>query len=168
MEIGLSLGSNLGDRLACLQRARQALLKIEGVRLAAQSPVYETEPVDVQEAYRDMPYLNAVLILETARSAVMFPWPLPGRGRIAGAHSVFSHVARRLISGSRWCNSPHHPGEHEPLKWPFREPISRPGEPIPDRPKAVDARRPVLWIRKAAGRRRFWEASAVAESGSVM
>lgn len=67
MELGLSLGSNLGDRLGFLQAARDAVSNLPGVRIAAQSPVYETEPVGVKPEYADMAYLNAVVILETAR-----------------------------------------------------------------------------------------------------
>lgn len=67
MELGLSLGSNLGDRLGYLQAARDAVSNLVGVRVAAQSPVYETEPVDVRPEYADLAYLNAVLILETER-----------------------------------------------------------------------------------------------------
>jgi 2-amino-4-hydroxy-6-hydroxymethyldihydropteridine diphosphokinase len=65
MEMGLSLGSNVGDRLRNLQLARDSIAKLQGVEIAAQSPVYETEPVDVQPEHRDKRFLNAVLILET-------------------------------------------------------------------------------------------------------
>jgi 2-amino-4-hydroxy-6-hydroxymethyldihydropteridine diphosphokinase len=66
-EVGLSLGSNLGDRLACLCRARDAICALSGICLRAQSPVYETEPVGVRPAYRELAYLNAVLILDSDR-----------------------------------------------------------------------------------------------------
>ncbi len=65
MEIGLSLGSNMGDRLVALQRARAAILAQAGMDLEGQSPVYETEPVDVPAEFRAHRFLNAVLILET-------------------------------------------------------------------------------------------------------
>lgn len=65
MEFGLSLGSNLGDRLANLRRARDEVLAIPGVHLRAQSRVYETEPVDVDPDDRDKSFLNAVLSVET-------------------------------------------------------------------------------------------------------
>lgn len=67
MEIGLSLGSCLGDRLAYLRRAKAEIAALEGVSLVAASPVYETEPVGVKPEYAGLPYLNAVLILETRR-----------------------------------------------------------------------------------------------------
>ncbi len=62
MEVGLSIGGNIGDRLAHLRNAVEAIAKIPGVRLIEVSPVYETEPVGVKPEYRDMAYLNAVVI----------------------------------------------------------------------------------------------------------
>ncbi|MCX6998139.1 MAG: 2-amino-4-hydroxy-6-hydroxymethyldihydropteridine diphosphokinase [Kiritimatiellaeota bacterium] len=64
MEVGLSLGSNLGDRLAHLATARRRLMTWPGVRLLAASPVYETEPVGVSPAYWSLVFLNAVLIVD--------------------------------------------------------------------------------------------------------
>ena len=63
MEVGLSLGGNMGDRLRHLRCARDAISSVPGLILTAQSPVYETEPVGVKPEYKDLPYLNAVLIL---------------------------------------------------------------------------------------------------------
>ncbi len=63
MEVGLSLGSNLGDRLANLRAARDAIAALDGVRLTAASPVYETEPVGVRPRYRELAYLNAVIVV---------------------------------------------------------------------------------------------------------
>jgi 2-amino-4-hydroxy-6-hydroxymethyldihydropteridine diphosphokinase len=64
----LSLGSNLGDRLAYLRGAVAGLA--DGVELVAASPVYETAPwggVDQGD------FLNAVLIVRSAR---LDPWGL--------------------------------------------------------------------------------------------
>jgi 2-amino-4-hydroxy-6-hydroxymethyldihydropteridine diphosphokinase len=58
----LALGSNLGDRLATLQGAVQALLSEPGLTLTALSPVYETVPVGGPPQPE---YLNAVLIART-------------------------------------------------------------------------------------------------------
>ena len=69
MEIGLSLGSNLGDRLAHLQAAREAVRRLPGVTLVAQAPVYETEPVGVKPEFAHLTFLNTVLILASARPA---------------------------------------------------------------------------------------------------
>jgi 2-amino-4-hydroxy-6-hydroxymethyldihydropteridine diphosphokinase len=58
----LGLGSNVGDRLANLRAARDALPRL-GVRVVASSSVYETEP---QGEVRDQPdFLNACLAVET-------------------------------------------------------------------------------------------------------
>ncbi|MDA0577268.1 MAG: 2-amino-4-hydroxy-6-hydroxymethyldihydropteridine diphosphokinase [Verrucomicrobia bacterium] len=66
MEYGLSLGSNLGDRLAHLQEARLRLGALPGVGITASSAVYETEPVDVDPAHADQSFLNAVVVITTA------------------------------------------------------------------------------------------------------
>lgn len=65
MEIGLSLGSCLGDRLAYLSMARAMISALPGVTVVAASPVYETEPVGVKPEHAALPYLNAVLVVET-------------------------------------------------------------------------------------------------------
>lgn len=65
--MGLSLGSNIGDRRATLCAARDRLAALPGVRLIAQSPLYETEPVGVKPEHQHLRFLNAVLILETDR-----------------------------------------------------------------------------------------------------
>ena len=65
-EVGLSLGSNLGDRLAHLAAARRRLTAEPGVRMLAASPVYETEPVGVAPEHQTLAFLNAVLIVTGA------------------------------------------------------------------------------------------------------
>lgn len=67
MELALSLGSNLGDRLAYLRLARDRIARLEGVRVVAQAPMYETAPVGVKPEYAHLHYLNTVLVLETER-----------------------------------------------------------------------------------------------------
>jgi 2-amino-4-hydroxy-6-hydroxymethyldihydropteridine diphosphokinase len=66
MEVGLSLGSNLGDRLANLQEARRRLADTHGLVVTASSPVYETEPVDVPARFSDKPFLNAILVVDSS------------------------------------------------------------------------------------------------------
>ncbi len=61
----LGLGSNLGDRLANLRRALEAL-EAHGVRTRRSSRVYETDPVGGPE---QPDYLNAVIEVEIAGSA---------------------------------------------------------------------------------------------------
>ena len=65
METGLSLGSNIGDRLEMLREARRRVAAIPDVRVVAQSRVYETRPVDVAAEYESLLFLNAVLIVES-------------------------------------------------------------------------------------------------------
>jgi len=58
----LSLGSNLGDRADWLGAARDALIARDDLRLAALSPVIETDPVDVIDQPR---FLNQVVAIDT-------------------------------------------------------------------------------------------------------
>lgn len=60
-KIGLALGSNVGDRLAMLRQAKAALQPY--MTITAVSPIYETQPRYVTD---QPPYLNAVLLAETA------------------------------------------------------------------------------------------------------
>jgi 2-amino-4-hydroxy-6-hydroxymethyldihydropteridine diphosphokinase len=69
MEICLSLGSNIGDRLRNLRRARRRICAIPGVGVVASSAVYETEPVGVPREFRKRSFLNAVLLIECASSS---------------------------------------------------------------------------------------------------
>ena len=86
METGIGLGSNLGDRLACLAQARDRLVAHPAVRLLAQSPVYETEPVGVAPEYSRLHFLNAVLIIDTSL-------PPPALARFA--HEIETALGRR-------------------------------------------------------------------------
>lgn len=63
----LSLGSNLGERMASLQGAVAALADTPDAWVTAVSPVYETEPVDAPEG--SPRYLNAVVLLDTTMPA---------------------------------------------------------------------------------------------------
>lgn len=72
MEAALSLGSNLGDRLAHLSRSREGIARLPHTRVTAVSPVYETEPVDVPEAHRSAGFLNAVVVVETQLEVDVF------------------------------------------------------------------------------------------------
>jgi 2-amino-4-hydroxy-6-hydroxymethyldihydropteridine diphosphokinase len=64
----LSLGSNLGDRLAYLRRAVEALGRGPRMELVAASKVYETAPVEVEDEQPD--YLNCVVELECGVAAI--------------------------------------------------------------------------------------------------
>src|SRR5437868_5752913 len=63
----LALGSNLGERMASLQGAVDALADTPDVWITGVSPVYETEPVDCPPDAK--PYLNAVVLIDTTLAA---------------------------------------------------------------------------------------------------
>jgi 2-amino-4-hydroxy-6-hydroxymethyldihydropteridine diphosphokinase len=64
----LSLGSNLGDRLAYLRAAAGALGRGPSMRLVTTSKVYETDPVEVADDQPD--YLNCVVEIECGVPAI--------------------------------------------------------------------------------------------------
>jgi 2-amino-4-hydroxy-6-hydroxymethyldihydropteridine diphosphokinase len=63
----VALGSNLGERMASLQGAVDALADTPDVWITGVSPVYETEPVDSPADAG--PYLNAVVLADTTLAA---------------------------------------------------------------------------------------------------
>ncbi len=63
----LALGSNLGERMASLQGAVNAIADTPDVWVTGVSPVYETEPVDSPEGAKT--YLNAVVLIDTTLAA---------------------------------------------------------------------------------------------------
>ena len=65
--IVLALGSNLGERMASLQGAVDAIADTPDVWVTGVSPVYETEPVDSPDDARA--YLNAVVLADTTLAA---------------------------------------------------------------------------------------------------
>ena len=84
----IALGSNLGDRLAHLQAAVDALAAVPGLSVTAVSPVYRTDPVGGP----DQPdYLNAVLLAGTT---------LPPARVLAAAHAA--EAARQRTREVRW------------------------------------------------------------------
>lgn len=82
----LSLGSNLGDRLAMLQGGLDALSAAG--RVVAVSPVYETDPVGGPE---QADFLNAVVVVET---------DLDAHALLDVAHAAEEHHAR--VRDQRW------------------------------------------------------------------
>ena len=69
IEAGLSLGSNLGDPLANLRAARDAIAALADITVLATSPVYLTEPVGVPEEFANVDFYNAILIVGTSLDA---------------------------------------------------------------------------------------------------
>ncbi|MEV6861289.1 2-amino-4-hydroxy-6-hydroxymethyldihydropteridine diphosphokinase [Streptosporangium subroseum] len=85
MRVVLGLGSNLGDRLATLQGALDALFDGPELTFVAVSPVYETDPFGGPEQGL---YLNAIVIAETA----LEPWAL--LERVQDVENSFGRVRR--------------------------------------------------------------------------
>jgi len=85
----LGLGSNLGDRAATLRAAIADIAGWPGSRIAAVSPVYETDPVGGPVGQG--PYLNAVVLLDTRRQ----PHEL-----LTLAHAT--EQAQGRVRGQRW------------------------------------------------------------------
>lgn len=84
----LSLGSNLGDRLALL-RAAVARLQAAGLALVAASPLYESEPWEDEPGQTESErpwYLNCVVAIETA---------LPPRALLERVLAIESALGRR-------------------------------------------------------------------------
>jgi 2-amino-4-hydroxy-6-hydroxymethyldihydropteridine diphosphokinase len=67
-KVFLSLGSNLGDRLAYLRAVVAALGRGPRMRVAGISKVYETVPVEVEDEQPD--YMNCVVELECGVPAI--------------------------------------------------------------------------------------------------
>ena len=68
IRVGIGLGSNVGDRLLNLQRAREMILalpgmvsscRLDGETACLSAPVYETDPVDCPPG--SAPFLNTVI-----------------------------------------------------------------------------------------------------------
>lgn len=66
MEVGLSIGSNLGDRLNHLRKAAHYIMTLPVTTIIARSRIYETAPVGVKPEYRNLAYLNAIILISTA------------------------------------------------------------------------------------------------------
>ena len=71
MRAAVALGSNLGDRLANLQKARDRIRSLDGASLPlAQSAVYETSPVDCEAGAEN--FYNAVIEIGFEKEAEAF------------------------------------------------------------------------------------------------
>jgi 2-amino-4-hydroxy-6-hydroxymethyldihydropteridine diphosphokinase len=86
----LSLGSNLGDRAANLERAIEAL-PAAGVRVLRRSSIYETEPVD----FLHQPwFLNCVVEAETSLPPEALLGTLQGIERQMGSRKLVARGPR--------------------------------------------------------------------------
>jgi 2-amino-4-hydroxy-6-hydroxymethyldihydropteridine diphosphokinase len=97
MEFGLSLGSNLGDRATNLIEAKRRILSLPGVKGVAQSPLYETEPVGVKPEYKDLQFLNSVLVVESTKPVGEFHQLLAGVERDIGRQRTVDKYAPRTV-----------------------------------------------------------------------
>ncbi len=91
MRAGIALGANLGDRLACLTKARTEIFALQGVRPPLlSSSLYETEPVHCEPGATK--FLNAVIEIE--------PGALEPADVLAAAHDVEAALGR--VRNERW------------------------------------------------------------------
>jgi 2-amino-4-hydroxy-6-hydroxymethyldihydropteridine diphosphokinase len=86
----IALGSNLGDRLAHLHAALDALAALPGTVITERSDIIETEPVGSAAQGR---YLNAVAALDTALAA---------RALLDALLAIESSAGRVRSASSRW------------------------------------------------------------------
>ena len=96
--VGISLGSNLGDRIVHL---RSAIERLSPVRLSEHlllSPVFETEPIDCPEG--SGAFYNAVIEIETEESGKSLPRRLFKRFFSRGGSSVEAEVIEALPAES--------------------------------------------------------------------
>jgi 2-amino-4-hydroxy-6-hydroxymethyldihydropteridine diphosphokinase len=88
----LSLGSNLGDRLALL-RAAVERLRADGVELVAASPLYESEPWEDEPGQTERErtwFLNCVVAIDTT---------LPARALLDRVQAVETALGRSRLPG---------------------------------------------------------------------
>ena len=67
-EAVIALGTNLGNRIENINTAVRAIAKLPGVKIIKASSVYETEPVDCDEADK---FYNAAILVETSVSPAL-------------------------------------------------------------------------------------------------
>lgn len=64
-ETGLSLGSNIGDRLSNLIMAVKRISELPFAKIVDMASVYETEPVGVLSEFKTLYFLNTVVIVQS-------------------------------------------------------------------------------------------------------
>ena len=65
VKVVVSLGSNIEPRAEFLEKARTELAALPCTHLVKEGSVAETEPVDVPEQYKDLKFLNQLVVMET-------------------------------------------------------------------------------------------------------
>ena len=92
-QVLLGLGANLGDRRANLRKGIDRLAAAGGIRVLAESPIYESEPV----GYRNQPpFLNLALGIETTLPPESLLDVLLEIERSAGRVRTFLNAPRTL------------------------------------------------------------------------
>ncbi|MDR2128208.1 MAG: 2-amino-4-hydroxy-6-hydroxymethyldihydropteridine diphosphokinase [Burkholderiaceae bacterium] len=89
----VAVGSNLGERVATVRRALQALGELPQTRLLARSGLYRAAP---REAARGDDFINAVAALETRLTAERLLDALLALERQAGRQRPYHHAPRTL------------------------------------------------------------------------
>ena len=84
----IALGSNLGDRRAYLDRARDAIAAIPECRVVGATQIEETEPLG---GLAQPPYLNQMIAVETTLDPVAL---------LARLQEIETHAGR--VRGERW------------------------------------------------------------------
>ena len=105
MRAAIALGSNLGDRLANLQNARDRIRALDGVTgLIVQSAIYETSPVDCEPAAQN--FYNAVIEVGFEKSADALLEALQEIERALGReHDHKRNVSRTIDLDLLYCGS---------------------------------------------------------------
>jgi len=93
----LSLGSNIEPRLAWIEKAVGEISALPDVRDVRCSPLYESVPDGVPEAFRDLPFLNGVVTLETRTPPHEFLRAVQGIERRLGRTRDGTHGSPRTI-----------------------------------------------------------------------
>ena len=118
----LSLGSNLGERLASLQGAVDALADTPDFFVTGVSPVYETDPVDTPGGLRPVPQRGAPRRHHAARRPVSWSARWPSRTPSSASAATCRNAPRTLdvdliVVGDRRSNEDFlrlpHPRAHE-------------------------------------------------------
>ena len=135
---GISLGSNLGDRVAHLMAGRAAINAIPGTRVTAHSRLYATEPVDVRPEHQSLPFLNACLLVQTTLTPEALAAHLHrienacGRNRTADPHAPRTLDLDLLFVDDRCIQTPDLTVPHP--RWSSRRFVVQPlADLCPDR-----------------------------------
>ena len=97
MEIGISLGSNLGNCTENIAQARSDISAIKDVRILANSPLYKTEPVDVAQEFSGVDFINTITVIESAMDPVELLKHFAGIEQTLGRDKIREHGTPRPI-----------------------------------------------------------------------